>query len=184
MPCPSPPSKPRPDSPRTAHCTILHHTAPYCTILHHTAPLLAPLTHAPPLTPSRFGFGFGFGTRWHCWHGLWLFCPVFGFWPVSPSHHPHHLHHHHSFIFIANTLLRSHQARPKAIYSLNMPPGSTDKSQQPMGPGFPGSNLYPNSNIWISSLSNARERSIGAKGMLVNPCREFKFHRRISLHEY
>ncbi|KHN99610.1 Armadillo-like helical [Metarhizium album ARSEF 1941] len=46
-----------------------------------------------------------------------------------------------------------------------MPPASNDKSQHSMGSGFPGSNLYPNSNIWTASLSNARERSIGAKGM-------------------
>lgn len=45
-----------------------------------------------------------------------------------------------------------------------MPTGSNDKSQQPMGSGFPGSNLYPNKNIWTSSLSSARERSIGSKG--------------------
>ncbi|KAM4057061.1 pumilio-family RNA binding repeat domain-containing protein [Hirsutella rhossiliensis] len=44
-----------------------------------------------------------------------------------------------------------------------MPTGSNDKSQQPMGSGFPGSNLYPNKNIWTSSLSSARERSIGSK---------------------
>ncbi|KAF5129985.1 Pumilio 3 [Metarhizium anisopliae] len=46
-----------------------------------------------------------------------------------------------------------------------MPPGSNDKSQhqQSMGSGFPGSNLYPNSNIWTASISNARERSIGSK---------------------
>ncbi|KAG6004291.1 hypothetical protein E4U21_001188 [Claviceps maximensis] len=45
-----------------------------------------------------------------------------------------------------------------------MPPGSNDKSQQSMGSGFPGSNLYPNKNIWTSSLSNARERSSGNAG--------------------
>ncbi|TWU77356.1 mRNA binding protein puf3 [Metarhizium rileyi] len=46
-----------------------------------------------------------------------------------------------------------------------MPPGPNDKSQHPqsMASGFPGSNLYPNSNIWTASLSNARERSIGNK---------------------
>lgn len=44
-----------------------------------------------------------------------------------------------------------------------MPSGSGDKPQQSMGSGFPGSNLYPNRNIWTSSLSNARERSAGNK---------------------
>ncbi|KAG5973382.1 hypothetical protein E4U55_000577 [Claviceps digitariae] len=45
-----------------------------------------------------------------------------------------------------------------------MPAGSNDKSQQSMGSGFPGSSLYPNKNIWTSSLSNARERSAGNTG--------------------
>lgn len=54
-------------------------------------------------------------------------------------------------------------ARSRGFADLNMPPGSSDKSQQPMGSAFPGSNLYPNKSIWTSSLSNARERSIGSK---------------------
>ncbi|KJZ72891.1 hypothetical protein HIM_07654 [Hirsutella minnesotensis 3608] len=53
--------------------------------------------------------------------------------------------------------------RSRGFPNLTMPPGSNDKSQQPMGSGFPGSNLYPNKNIWTSSLSSARERSIGSK---------------------
>ncbi|KAJ6446610.1 pumilio domain-containing protein [Purpureocillium lavendulum] len=44
-----------------------------------------------------------------------------------------------------------------------MPPGSSDKRDQPMGSGFSGSNLYANSNIWNTSFSNARERSIATK---------------------
>ncbi|PNY23920.1 Pumilio-like protein 1 [Tolypocladium capitatum] len=44
-----------------------------------------------------------------------------------------------------------------------MSPASGDKPQQPMGSGFPGSNLYPNRNIWTSSLSNAREKSLGCQ---------------------
>ncbi|KAG5971443.1 hypothetical protein E4U58_007538 [Claviceps cyperi] len=41
-----------------------------------------------------------------------------------------------------------------------MAPGSSDESQKSMGSGFPGSGLYPNTNIWTSSsLSNTRERS-------------------------
>ncbi|KAG6034182.1 hypothetical protein E4U41_006659 [Claviceps citrina] len=42
-----------------------------------------------------------------------------------------------------------------------MPPGPSDKSHQSMESGFPASSLYPNRNIWTSSLSNARERSAG-----------------------
>ncbi|PHH89046.1 hypothetical protein CDD83_6714 [Cordyceps sp. RAO-2017] len=52
--------------------------------------------------------------------------------------------------------------RSRGFPNLTMPPGSNDKAQQPMGSAFPGSNLYPNKNIWTSSLSSARERSIGA----------------------
>ncbi|KAG6122260.1 hypothetical protein E4U13_002874 [Claviceps humidiphila] len=39
-----------------------------------------------------------------------------------------------------------------------MAPGSSDEPQKSMGSGFPGSSLYPNTNIWTSSLSNTRER--------------------------
>ncbi|KAF4511382.1 hypothetical protein G6O67_003186 [Ophiocordyceps sinensis] len=53
--------------------------------------------------------------------------------------------------------------RPRGFPNLTMPTGSNDKSQQPMGSGFPGSNLYPNKNIWTSSLSSAQERTIGSK---------------------
>ncbi|KAG5940470.1 hypothetical protein E4U53_007587 [Claviceps sorghi] len=49
-----------------------------------------------------------------------------------------------------------------------MPPGSSDKSQQSMGSGFPGSSLYPNNNIWTSSLSNARERSAVNHGAFIH----------------
>lgn len=66
---------------------------------------------------------------------------------------------------IANSFVRSTQTRSRGFPNLNMPPGSNEKSQGSMGSGFPGSNLYPNKNIWTSSLSNARERSIGAKGI-------------------
>lgn len=47
-----------------------------------------------------------------------------------------------------------------------MPAGSNDKSQQPLGSGsgFPGSNLYPNKNIWNASLANGRDRSMANKG--------------------
>ncbi|OAR02016.1 hypothetical protein LLEC1_03425 [Akanthomyces lecanii] len=40
-----------------------------------------------------------------------------------------------------------------------MPTGPNDKAQQPLGSGFPGSNLYPNKNIWNASIANGRERS-------------------------
>ncbi|KAG6285485.1 hypothetical protein E4U22_005109 [Claviceps purpurea] len=40
-----------------------------------------------------------------------------------------------------------------------MAPGSSDEPQKSMGSGFPGSGLYPDTNIWTSSLSNTRERS-------------------------
>ncbi|TQV99894.1 hypothetical protein V2A60_005321 [Cordyceps javanica] len=40
-----------------------------------------------------------------------------------------------------------------------MPTGPNDKGQQPLGSGFPGSNLYPNKNIWNASIANGRERS-------------------------
>ncbi|KAI5465536.1 armadillo-type protein [Mariannaea sp. PMI_226] len=49
-----------------------------------------------------------------------------------------------------------------------MPSSSSDKSQPqpPMSSsGFPGSNLYPNKNIWSSSIGNARDRSIASKGV-------------------
>lgn len=45
-----------------------------------------------------------------------------------------------------------------------MPTGPSDKSQQPMGSGFAASNLYPAKNIWNAAYSNARDRSIAAKG--------------------
>lgn len=45
-----------------------------------------------------------------------------------------------------------------------MPTGPNDQSQQPMGSGFPASNLYPAKNIWNAAYSNARDRSIGNKG--------------------
>ncbi|POR33205.1 Pumilio-like protein 1 [Tolypocladium paradoxum] len=50
-----------------------------------------------------------------------------------------------------------------------MPPASGDKPEQPIDSGFPGSNLYPNKTIWTSSLSNAREKSIGSKGASRGP---------------
>ncbi|KAK2592897.1 mRNA binding protein puf3 [Conoideocrella luteorostrata] len=50
-----------------------------------------------------------------------------------------------------------------------MAPGSSDKPQQSMGSGFPGSSLYRNTNIWTSSLSNARERSVGSKDSKGSP---------------
>lgn len=46
-----------------------------------------------------------------------------------------------------------------------MPAGPNDKAQQPLGSGFPGSNLYPNKNIWNASIANGRERSsVASKG--------------------
>ncbi|KAG6303683.1 hypothetical protein E4U09_006540 [Claviceps aff. purpurea] len=45
------------------------------------------------------------------------------------------------------------------ILKPKMAPGSSDEPQKSMGSGFPGSGLYPNTNIWTSSLSNTRERS-------------------------
>ncbi|ODA80094.1 hypothetical protein RJ55_03052 [Drechmeria coniospora] len=53
--------------------------------------------------------------------------------------------------------------RPRGFLNLNMAPGSSDKHQPPMGRGFSGSHLYPNKNIWTSSLSSARERSINSQ---------------------
>ncbi|KAF7543115.1 hypothetical protein G7Z17_g11004 [Cylindrodendrum hubeiense] len=51
-----------------------------------------------------------------------------------------------------------------------MPAGSSDKSQQqPIASAFPASNLYPNKNIWSSSISNARDRSIASKDSEENP---------------
>lgn len=50
-----------------------------------------------------------------------------------------------------------------------------------MGSGFPGSNLYPNKNIWTSSLSNARERSIGVKGASRSPAGRDLLQRRCVL---
>lgn len=47
-----------------------------------------------------------------------------------------------------------------------MPSGSGDNAQQPLNAGFAGSNLYSNQNIWTSSFSNARERSIASQGAL------------------
>ncbi|OAA78256.1 Armadillo-type fold domain containing protein [Akanthomyces lecanii RCEF 1005] len=44
-----------------------------------------------------------------------------------------------------------------------MPTGPNDKAQQPLGSGFPGSNLYPNKNIWNASIANGRERSSVSK---------------------
>ncbi|KAL7798250.1 armadillo-type protein [Trichoderma ceciliae] len=46
-----------------------------------------------------------------------------------------------------------------------MPSGSAEKAQQPVGSGFPGSNLYPNKNIWSTfPHHNPRDRSAGPKG--------------------
>ncbi|KAH7170280.1 armadillo-type protein [Dactylonectria macrodidyma] len=55
-----------------------------------------------------------------------------------------------------------------------MPAGSSDNSQpqqqqQPIASAFPASNLYPNRNIWSSSISNARDRSIASKDTEENP---------------
>ncbi|KAF4507473.1 hypothetical protein G6O67_003965 [Ophiocordyceps sinensis] len=50
-----------------------------------------------------------------------------------------------------------------ASRTCTIPTGSNDKSQQPMGSGFPGLHLYPNKNIWTSSLSSAQERTIAPK---------------------
>ncbi|OAA73953.1 Armadillo-type fold domain containing protein [Cordyceps fumosorosea ARSEF 2679] len=42
-----------------------------------------------------------------------------------------------------------------------MPPtGPNDKAQQPLGSGFPASNLYPNSNIWNASISRDRPAAV------------------------
>ncbi|RFU75185.1 pumilio domain-containing [Trichoderma arundinaceum] len=54
-----------------------------------------------------------------------------------------------------------------------MPSGSAEKAQQPVGSGFPGSNLYPNKNIWSTfPHSNARDRSAGPKGACVPSSRD------------
>ncbi|KOS18760.1 hypothetical protein ESCO_000200 [Escovopsis weberi] len=50
-----------------------------------------------------------------------------------------------------------------------MPAGSGEKSQQPKGSGFPASSLYPNKNIWNSSYTASRDRSIGVKDADENP---------------
>ena len=64
---------------------------------------------------------------------------------------------------IANSsLLRLPQTRSRGFPDLTMPPGSSDKSQNPMGSGFPGGNLHPNSNIWSASLHTAANRSKGS----------------------
>lgn len=60
-----------------------------------------------------------------------------------------------------------------------MPPGSSDKRDQPMGSGFGGSNLCANRDIWNSSYSNARERSIGSKGSSSMPPRRVLPRRRV-----
>jgi hypothetical protein len=43
-----------------------------------------------------------------------------------------------------------------------MPSGTVEKPQQPITNGFHGSNLYTNKNIWGSSFSHARDRSIAS----------------------
>ncbi|KAM3427260.1 hypothetical protein MY4824_009555 [Beauveria thailandica] len=50
-------------------------------------------------------------------------------------------------------------ARTRAFPPLTMPTGPNDKAQQPLGSGFPSSNLYPNKNIWNTSITNGRERA-------------------------
>ncbi|KAG6032621.1 hypothetical protein E4U19_007344 [Claviceps sp. Clav32 group G5] len=54
---------------------------------------------------------------------------------------------------------RSSVALLSDILTPKMASGSSDEPQKSMGSGFPGSGLYPNTNIWTSSLSNTRERS-------------------------
>ncbi|UKZ51499.1 hypothetical protein TrVGV298_005259 [Trichoderma virens] len=46
-----------------------------------------------------------------------------------------------------------------------MPSGSAEKAQQPVGSGFPGSNLYPSKNIWSPFAQSNRDRSAGPKVM-------------------
>ncbi|KAM0264752.1 hypothetical protein ACHAQJ_000577 [Trichoderma viride] len=58
-----------------------------------------------------------------------------------------------------------------------MPSGSAEKAQQPVGSGFPGSNLYPNKNIWSTfPHSNARDRSVGPKESEENPTGSSALH--------
>lgn len=60
--------------------------------------------------------------------------------------------------------------RSRGFPNFAMPAGSSDKSQQqPIASAFPASNLYPNKNIWSSSISNARDRSIASKDSEENP---------------
>ncbi|KAH6606766.1 hypothetical protein Trco_005919 [Trichoderma cornu-damae] len=54
--------------------------------------------------------------------------------------------------------------RLRIYSSFAMPSGSAEKAQQPVGSGFPGSNLYPNKNIWSTfPRTNSRDRSVGPK---------------------
>ncbi|KAL7934821.1 armadillo-type protein [Trichoderma chlorosporum] len=57
-----------------------------------------------------------------------------------------------------------------------MPSGSAEKAQQPVGSGFPGSNLYPSKNIWSPFGQSNRDRAAGSKEPEENPTGSSALH--------
>lgn len=55
--------------------------------------------------------------------------------------------------------MRLRTGRVTTFPQSNMPSGPNDQAQQPLGSGFPSSNLYPSQSIWNAAIANNRERT-------------------------